>query len=53
MIFPNIILKRICSASAFFFNNPCPFCAPANRAFINIWALNTQTLITYTVYDNK
>lgn len=39
MILPRICRKRICKASAFFLSKPCPFCAPAKRAFINICAL--------------
>lgn len=42
MILPKIILKRICNASAFFFSNPCPFCAPCKRDFINICALDIK-----------
>lgn len=39
MIFFRIFLKRIVSASDFFFKRLCPFWAPLSRAFINVKAL--------------
>lgn len=53
MILFKIILKRICKASAFFFNKLCPFCAPFSLLFINIWALKQIYIGVTPIKINK
>ena len=47
MIFLRIFLKRIVSASDFFFKRLWPFCAPFSLAFIIVKALEKRQFFPY------